>query len=188
MRALPLLLALPFLASCAAGAPADDPGDDRAAAELDALYDRFSAAYGELDLDALAALYTDDALYLPPEGGIREGRDAVRASFSSFFDWAREQSVAVEVTFDVVDRTVRDDLAVDVGYYSLTTTPAAGSGQEPGRSVGKFVTVSERGDDGAWRFRTDAYNLAPLEAFVPPPSPVAAHAEEDRGGAAAENP
>lgn len=176
MRALTLslLLALPLVAACAAEVPVDDPGDGRAAPELDALYDRFSAAYEELDLDALAALYTDDALYLPPEGGIREGREAVRASFANFFDWAREQGVSVEVAFDIVDRTLRDDLAVDVGYYSLSTTPPEGSGGEPGRSVGKFVIVSERGDDGDWRFRADAYNLAPLDAFAPPPAPVRA--------------
>lgn len=170
-----LLVVAPGVASCGPEPPASDPGGPGDAAEapgLDALYDRFSAAYA--DLDALVGLYADDALYLPPEGDIRQGRSAVRESFSPFFEWAAEQGVSVELSFHVVDRTAREDLVVDVGYYSLKTNPPADSGQEPGRSVGKFVTVAERSDDGEWRFRIDGYNLAPLDAFEPPPAPVRA--------------
>lgn len=166
---LALLLVIPILAACAADAPAGDP---ESAAGLEALYHRFGAAYEDLDLDALAGLYTGDALYLPPGGGIREGRDAVRETFAPFFQWARDQDVAVEIDFHVVDRTVRGDVAVDVGYYSLATTPAAESGDEPGRSVGKFVTVAQRGEDGEWRFRIDGYSLAPPEAFEPGLEPI----------------
>lgn len=169
---LALLLVAPLLASCAAEPPAADPETPPG---LDALYDRFRAAYDELDLDAMAALYAEDALYLPPGGGIREGRDEVRQSFATFFGWAEENGVSVEIDFEIVDRTLRDDLAVDVGYYSLTTTPSAESGERPGRSVGKFVTVARRGGDGEWRFRIDGYNLAPPEAFDPTPASVAAH-------------
>jgi ketosteroid isomerase-like protein len=83
--------------------------------------------------------------------------------------------MAVAIDFEIVDRTVREDLAVDVGYYTLTTTPAAESGERPGRSVGKFVTVAAPEADGRWRFRVDAYNTAPEEVLDPGPEPVAAH-------------
>lgn len=180
---LPLLLGS-LLASCVAPPePAGgDPGEAGPAAGLDALYERFSAAYANLDLDALVGLYAEEALYLPPSGGILEGRGAVRESFSGFFRWAAENDVVVELAFDIVDRTIREDMAVDVGYYSLTTTPPAESGESAGHSVGKFITVAERDDAGAWHFRIDGYSPAPPEVLDTGPSPVAAQA---RGESAA---
>jgi uncharacterized protein (TIGR02246 family) len=173
---LALLLALPLLASCAPEGPAGDvAGEPETPPGLDALYDRFRAAYDELDLEALADLYAEDALYLPPGGGIRQGREAVREGFATFFGWAQENGMAVAIDFEIVDRTVQDDLAVDVGYYTLTTTPPAGSDERPGRSVGKFVTVAAPDADGRWRFRVDAYNTAPAEVLDPGPEPVAVH-------------
>lgn len=173
---LAFLLALPLLASCAPEGPAGDAtGEPETPPGLDALYDRFRAAYDTLDLEAMADLYAEDALYLPPGGGIRQGREAVRESFATFFGWAEENGVAVAIDFEIVDRTVRGDLAVDVGYYTLTTTPSAESGERPGRSVGKFVTVAAPEADGRWRFRVDAYNMAPAEVLDPGPEPVAAH-------------
>lgn len=174
---LPLLLVVPFLVSCAGEAPAGGAGTPETDPGLDALYERFSAAYAELDLEALAGLYTGDALYLPPDGGIREGRGAVRETFAAFFQWAKENDVAVELDFHVVDRTVREDLAVDVGYYSLTTTPPEESGDPPGHSVGKFINVAERDDAGRWHFRIDGYSPAPPEVLETAPAPVAAHGE-----------
>lgn len=181
---LALLLLGSVLASCAAQPEPSggDPGEADAAAGLDDLYERFRAAYASLDLDALVGLYVEEALYLPPSGGILEGRGAVRESFSGFFEWAAENDVAVELVFHVVDRTLHEDLAVDVGYYSLTTTPPAESGDPPGHSVGKFVTVAERDDAGEWRFRIDGYSPAPPEVLETGPSPVAAQA---RGESAA---
>lgn len=174
----PLLLAVLLLASCAPEAP---PRGDGAEPEtppgLDALYDRFRTAYDTLDLEAMAHLYAEDALYLPPGGGIRQGREAVRESFATFFGWAKENGMAAAIDFEIVDRTLREGLAVDVGYYTLTTTPSAESAQRPGRSVGKFVTVAERDAGGEWHFRIDAYNMAPEEVLDPAdPEPAAAPA------------
>lgn len=165
---LAVALAVPLLAACAPGAPPGEAaGEPETPPGLDALYDRFRTAYDTLDLEAMAHLYTEDALYLPPGGGIRQGREAVRESFATFFGWAKENGVAVAIDFEIVDRTVREGLAVDVGYYTLTTTPSAESAERPGKSVGKFVTVAERDAGGEWRFRIDAYNLAPEEAPSP---------------------
>lgn len=175
---LPLLLGS-ALASCAGPPepPGGDPGEVDATAGLDALYERFSAAYADLDLDALVGLYAEEALYLPPSGGILEGRGAVRESFSGFFQWAAENDVAVELAFHVVDRTSHEDMAVDVGYYSLTTTPPAESGESAGHSVGKFINVAERDAAGQWHFRIDGYSPAPPEVLETAPAPVAAHGE-----------
>jgi len=170
-----LLLVLPLLVCCAPEPPAgaDAAGETEPPPGLDALYDRFRTAYGTLDLETMADLYAEDALYLPPGGGIRQGREAVRESFATFFGWAKENGMAVTIDFEIVDRTVREDLAVDVGYYTLTTTPPAGSTERPGRSVGKFVTVAAPDAEGRWRFRIDAYNMAPEDVLDPRPEPAA---------------
>ncbi len=157
-----LALAGLMLVACGGGGDpsataAADPERDRQA--IDRVYQRFSAAYDSLDPDALADLYTEDALYLSPQGDVAQGREEIRARFARSFDRTRENRQQVAIAFSFVDRGIDRDLAYDVGHFLLVRTV---DGAEVSRSRGKFAVVLERGADGAWRFQVDAYSDAPL--------------------------
>ena len=137
--------------------------DPATAAALDAGYDRFVAAYAAADPDLVAAVYTEDALYLAPERDVVRGRAAIREIFAAFLDPFRERGEpGPVVAFEIVDRAVSGDLAYDVGYYIL------GREGSERRSRGKFVVVWKRGADGAWRIHADGYSGVPDPA--PPDS------------------
>ena len=159
MKPLALLVAVLVLAGCAAEA-SQNASD---ATGLDDVYDRFTAAYENGDPEAVVALYTDDAFYLPGGDGnpILQGKDALRDEFSFVAD-RKEQGIGLTIAFDIVNRSVEGDRAVDIGYYKITSTRPDGT---QGVSVGKFVGVLVRGDDGTWRFRVDGYSGAPEAAF-----------------------
>lgn len=125
------------------------------ARQLDAHYATFSKAYVDLDPDAVANLYTEDALYLSPGADIKRGRAAVRDEFARFFGGVRSRGDSMQIVFTIVDRRIAGGLAAEVGYFDLTTRPRGG---QPRTGRGKFVVIWVRGADGVWRFRTDTYN------------------------------
>ncbi len=163
MRAfsIPLCLVL-LLAGCAAQARYAVPADDDAA--ITALYQRFSQAYDDLDVQAVTDLYDDDAFYLSPGDDVaaRQGRAAIEDAFS-FLGRVKERGAKMDIAFDILKRDIVGDLAYDVGYYRILNTPPDGG--EKRSSAGKFVTVMKRGEDGQWRFVVDGYSGAPTEAF-----------------------
>ena len=62
------------------------------ASELDGVYAAFSAGYDRLDAAAVAALYTEDALYLGAENDVLRGRREIEAHLRSFFDRVRDRN------------------------------------------------------------------------------------------------
>lgn len=164
-----LLLLLSFAPSCGGNEPAADdrqtapsvPDPEADIRVIESIYKRFSQAYTRLDPDRAASLYTEDALYLSPGGDIRHGRNAIRETFESFFQWAADGGFNLEIAFDSVDRGIEGDLAYDIGYYTLTRR----SGEEVvAKDRGKFVVVLKRQPNDSWRFHVDAYNSAHIEA------------------------
>jgi uncharacterized protein (TIGR02246 family) len=145
-------ITLAALIAFASPLPAQDSAS--VAKLLDAQYARFSQAYVTLDPDAVANLYTEDALYLSPGADIKRGRPAVREEFKRFFDSVRSRGDSIRIVFTIVDRKISGGLAGEVGYFDLTTK--SGGTARTGR--GKFVVIWVRGSDGNWRFRTDTYN------------------------------
>jgi uncharacterized protein (TIGR02246 family) len=151
----------PFLlVAAAAMAGPDDVSHDPGVAPhagLDDVYARFRDAYATLDADALGTLYTEGALYLSPTRDIQRGRDAIDASFRSMFERAKDRGETLDIRFHIVDRQVHDDLATDVGIYTL----ARSSDGETKSDRGKFVVVALRDADGVWRFHVDGYSAMP---------------------------
>jgi uncharacterized protein (TIGR02246 family) len=129
---------------------------------IDAVYARFSEAYDQMDPEAVVALYTDDAYYLPgSDGAILHGPDDLRTAFA-FLARTKENGGQLAIAFRSVDRAIDGNLAYDVGYYRLTSQQPDGTARA---SVGKFTTVLVKGDDGQWRFQVDAFSQAPEAAF-----------------------
>jgi uncharacterized protein (TIGR02246 family) len=125
---------------------------------LDAIYRRFTEGYKKLDPAMVANLYSETAAYLQPGTEIEIGRDKVLASFTKFFDSVRQRNGRLEISFRIVQRQAGQDLAYDVGIFTLTSF--SGEGEER-TSKGKFFVVAKPEKDGVWRFQVDGYNDLP---------------------------
>jgi len=124
-------------------------------AGIDAIYKAFSEGYATLDAEKVANLYTETVAYLAPRNDILEGRDAVRPTFQSFFDWIKKEQRTMTISFRIFQRKIDKNLAYDVGIYTIRQYK---DGAQVGAGQGKFVTVAVRAKDGKWRFQVDGYN------------------------------
>jgi len=126
----------------AAGLPDEDQAAIRAAVEA------FAKAASVNDTTALAALYTDDAILLPPNAPKVEGRDAIRSFFAVF-----PQMESFKLSVEGVDGS--GDLAYTWGTYYMSFL-----GDDGGlvSDIGKFLDVKKKQADGSWLLYRDMYN------------------------------
>ena len=142
-RGFTLILAgwMTFLAGCAT-TPKESPAADRKAVE--ATVSRYVEATNQGDADALAQLYDDDAVLLPPDHQPIEGRAAI----GEFWRQGTDEGLAVT--------TLRLDVQGGIGYlvgqYTLPETD-----DEPADS-GKTVMCLKRQRDGSWKVTADIWN------------------------------
>ncbi len=75
-----------------------------------AVIERFDSAFNRHDLEGVMAVVTDDCVfestYPPPDGQRHEGRDAVRAAWSEFFQQSPRATFEIEELFGCGDRVV----------------------------------------------------------------------------------
>jgi len=133
---IPLLM---ILVGCNQAAAPGDPS------EITARSAEWDAALNAKDVDAIAALYTDDARVLAPNRPMTVGTDGVRAEFGGMI----EAGLSVKLTS--IEASVSGGMGHNIGTYAL-------SAGDTGVDVGKFIETWERGDDGAWRISNDIYN------------------------------
>lgn len=141
-RTLTPLLYLALLA-----APATLSGQDAEAAIAE-IQEKWIAGYNAGDAAAVAALYTEDAMLLPPNSEPVEGRDAIRAYWQSFMDQAPGSTV--NLTTEEV-HAPGGDMAVEVGGY-VSTGPDGGH-----LDHGTFMVLYKK-TDGGWKMYRDAFN------------------------------
>jgi len=156
--ALTALATALLLAGCREPAPAADPGARQA---IEAAVSRYVAASNQGDADALTALYTEDAVLLPPDHAPVHGRQAI----GEF--WRQGTDTGLEV------RTLRVEVDGSIGYlvgqYNLPSTV-----EEPADS-GKYVMCLRRQRDGSWKLSADIWNSSAAEEpeeETPAPGPA----------------
>lgn len=149
-----LPVTLGVLVACAPASP-DDPAD--VSAQLDSVYAVFTRAYAEADVDLLMdSVYAPDGYYLPPNAPILEGRDAFRDQFEGFLGPIADRGEpGPAISFDIRDRAISDDLATDIGVYTIRRPDAAADA--PG-SRGKFIVIWKRDADGRWWIHADGFS------------------------------
>jgi uncharacterized protein (TIGR02246 family) len=129
------------LAGCARARPATATTDRKA---VEATVSRYVEATNHGDAEALAALYDDDAVLLPPDHQPIRGRNAI----GQF--WRQGTDEGLQVT------TLRLDVGGGIGYivgqYTLPETD-----EEPADS-GKTVMCLRRQRDGSWKVTADIWN------------------------------
>ena len=124
------------------------PLSDTDTAALRAVHDRFSVALLRQDFDAVAALYAEDAVLLPPQEPAVHGRAAIRT-------WTAAVPRVTRVVLEVDDVDGRGDVAYMRGTFAMTLEP---EGAPALSVVGKYVEILKKQADGSWRFAVDIFN------------------------------
>ena len=119
----------------------NDPADVRAIKRSSADWDD---AWNAGDIDALLALYTNDAVVMGPNEPAVTGREAMRARFRSYFDIYDDKTKS-----SLEDVRVSGDLAVVRGGYTDVSSPRTGG--TPVDEKGKWISVYQRQPDESWR-------------------------------------
>jgi len=94
------------------------------------------------------ALFTEDAISMPPNQAAVQGKAAILAWEESFPPISNFQEQSVELEG-------QGDLAYDRGTYSMTVTPP---GAAPIEDRGKYLFILRKQADGSWKFLRVMYN------------------------------
>ena len=113
--------------------------------EIAAINRRFEEAARKGDLDALAALYTPDAIALPPDSPMAKGRESIKQMWGGI----AQQIGLKDVQLNTLDLELAGDTAYEVGEAVLTVAT--------GTAAVKFVVVWKR-TDGRWYLHRDIWN------------------------------
>ena len=123
-------------------------------AGINAIYERMSAAYDNLDSAAFADIYAEDGAYLRSgENPMLFGISAIIDNYEGFFSTVREQGHRRELLFRIVKRDCSETICSDVGWYQHNRYDDEGN--LLGTSYGRFLTTPGKSDDGLWRFIAD---------------------------------
>jgi uncharacterized protein (TIGR02246 family) len=125
-------------------------GQDAVRVAIEKRAAEFSAAFNRGDVKAVAAMYTEDAIALPPDADIVRGRTAIEKLWTDAM-----ASGMKSITFTVLDVQSSGDLAVETGRAAIGLQTA---GQPVTTQAGKYVVVWQRGADGQWRLLRDIWN------------------------------
>lgn len=135
-------LAVMTAVACQPQVPATLTATDRA--DIEAVSDSFAMYLNNANYDALAALYTEDAILLPPNQPAVMGQGAIR-------DWMAAFPPVSDMVLTVLTVEGTGDLAWVYGGYTMTI-------EGMGADTGKYVEIRHRDADGVWRLRADMFS------------------------------
>jgi len=116
-------------------------------AEIQKLNAQWVDLFNKGDFAGVAALYTTDAVVLPPDAGIVRGRTAIAAMWKDIASKAGEPRLTVVEVKRLSPRTARE-----IGTFALKT-----KGANPQQLSGKYVVIWEK-VAGGWKLSTDIWN------------------------------
>jgi uncharacterized protein (TIGR02246 family) len=147
MRSVLLVLIPAFLALVAMGCrpPAPETAPERTAQQMRADAEALVAQWRNLanagDAAGVAALYSDDAVFVDPFGGVHQGPEAIAVYLRETFAGPVEYQIEV---FGVVSG---GDLAASYGRWSRTVNDSTG----PETIGGMWQSVGQYQDDGSMK-------------------------------------
>jgi uncharacterized protein (TIGR02246 family) len=115
--------------------------DQERQAELAELQSSYEQAWVAGDAEALAGLFTEDAVWWPLSGGRVEGRDEIRAAFQQDV-----QPQAADINSTHSERI--GDMFFDVGTFTITLPEAEAAAMGAATVEGEYVVVIQETDDG----------------------------------------
>jgi uncharacterized protein (TIGR02246 family) len=109
----------------------------------------FEGAFSLGDMNAVAALYTPEAVVMPPDAGIISGRPGI-AEF-----WAAARAGGIRsVSLQIHDVQEAGETAYEIGTATLDMQPASGAATT---ATVKYVVVWKHDAEG-WRLAVDIWN------------------------------
>lgn len=102
---------------------------------------------------AVAALYTDDAILLPPNEPLKQGA----AAKQYWIDFTNGFSGSAELNTTSVEGG--GDVAFAVGAYTMALTPKQSGAKPLPKEEGKYIEVMKRQADGSWKIAYDIWNV-----------------------------
>jgi uncharacterized protein (TIGR02246 family) len=119
-------------------------------AAIESVSEQFRQALLRRDFDAVSALYTADAVLMPPHHpAVQGGPQAIKAWIAAF-----PKVTEFNLTIDRVDG--RADLAYVRGTYTMTIHPEGAPA--PISDRGKYLEIRRRQPDGTWLLEADTFN------------------------------
>jgi len=151
-----LVVTVLAVVSCAPAA--DEPVvEETATTEADVatfqqLVSEWTAAFNASDVDAVTALYADDAVWMNEGAPAWLGESAIRDSFVQLFELGSYDSL------DLVDEVIvcAQDCLIARGHWTEVFTPRGGSAQP--REDGKLMWLIRRQPDGGWKIVWGIWN------------------------------
>lgn len=120
--------------------------EDHSAIELSSK--KWVEIYNQNDWEGLAALFTPDAIMMPPNGLVVEGREAIAK-------WEQANETGFRIAFKLETIEGRGDLAYVRGRSCVFIPDGTGG---YGVDVGKFLEVRKQQSNGAWLIEADIFN------------------------------
>ncbi|MEW5974581.1 MAG: DUF4440 domain-containing protein [Acidobacteriota bacterium] len=108
----------------------------------------FLKGFRAADWNAVSALYTEDAVLMPPNAPTVQGKEAIGKFFGSMPPAAAFDLQNVEIDG-------REDLAFVRGTYRMTLSVGGG---EPVVDAGKYLEIRRKQADGSWLIWRDTFN------------------------------
>jgi uncharacterized protein (TIGR02246 family) len=118
---------------------------------IESVRDVHVAALNARDAAAWAAVFTEDAVQMPPNAPANVGRANIGSWAAGFLGMFR-----VQFSLSVTDVQIASDRAIECGGYAITMTPDAGGPTM--EDAGKYITIYQRLATGDWAVARDIWN------------------------------
>ncbi|MCI0526762.1 MAG: SgcJ/EcaC family oxidoreductase [Nitrospira sp.] len=106
-------------------------------------------AFNKGDVAGVVAIYADDAMLLPPNGEVIQGKQGIQEF------WSSALQILKDVSLNTLEIGGSGDTGYRIGKYTLKVQP---EGQQPAMDSGKYVEVWKRQADGSWKLHADIWN------------------------------
>ena len=130
----------------------DTLSTDSDAQAIEQLFEQFTAAFNDEDLELLRSLYTEDALLIPPGQASVTGPDAIiDQMWAPTFD-----NFEVEAELPIDEIQSEDGWGFVRGTYQMQLDPSDGS--DPIREEGRYIDVVRKDANGVWKIARAIWN------------------------------
>lgn len=113
-----------------------------------ALREALEAAENAGDVDAAAALFSDDAVVMVPDFPVQEGKTACASFMREIMGWLSAQFDR-HIAYVSAEVVVFGDMAFDRGTFSFTVSPKFGG--DSTQATGKYLWLLRRTAAEPWR-------------------------------------
>jgi len=116
---------------------------------------QWAAAFNAGDAAAVASLYAEDAVRIPPEGELQRGREAIAADLANY--------AGITIELNAYGGLMAGDVGSQWGTFKLSGTDEDGNAVE---FSGRWMNALKKTADG-WKIYRDIWNFGPSGVMPP---------------------